>query len=58
MQKVYADAFKETFEAAGGKIVAEEAYVAKDTDFRSTLTRINQQTQNSFSFLDIMKKLV
>ena len=35
------EAFKETFEAAGGTIVAEEAYVAKDTDFRSTLTRIN-----------------
>lgn len=33
-------AFKETFEAAGGTIVSEEAYVAKDTDFRSTLTRI------------------
>jgi branched-chain amino acid transport system substrate-binding protein len=32
--------FKETFEAAGGTIVAEEAYVAKDTDFRATLTRI------------------
>ena len=35
------EAFKETFEAGGGEIVAEEAYVAKDTDFRSTLTRIN-----------------
>jgi branched-chain amino acid transport system substrate-binding protein len=34
------DAFKETFEAAGGTIVSEESYVAKDTDFRSTLTRI------------------
>lgn len=39
--KGLAAAFKETFEAAGGEIVAEEAYVAKDTDFRSTLTRIN-----------------
>lgn len=38
--KGLAAAFKETFEKAGGKIVAEEAYVAKDTDFRSTLTRI------------------
>jgi branched-chain amino acid transport system substrate-binding protein len=38
--KGLAEAFKETFEKAGGKIVAEEAYVAKDTDFRSTLTRI------------------
>ncbi|OIK16518.1 ethanolamine utilization protein EutJ [Bacillus sp. MUM 116] len=33
-------AFKKTFEAAGGKVVTEEAYIAKDTDFRSTLTRI------------------
>ncbi|MGE6486736.1 ABC transporter substrate-binding protein [Paenisporosarcina sp. NPDC076898] len=38
--KGLAKSFKETFEAAGGKIVAEEAYVTKDTDFRSTLTRI------------------
>lgn len=38
--KGLAAAFKETFEAAGGTIVSEEAYVAKDTDFRSTLTRI------------------
>ncbi|WP_163103389.1 ABC transporter substrate-binding protein [Peribacillus alkalitolerans] len=38
--KGLAASFKETFEAEGGKIVSEEAYVAKDTDFRSTLTRI------------------
>lgn len=38
--KGLAKSFKETFGEAGGKIVAEEAYVAKDTDFRSTLTRI------------------
>ncbi|PUB10947.1 amino acid/amide ABC transporter substrate-binding protein (HAAT family) [Paenisporosarcina sp. OV554] len=38
--KGLAKSFKETFEAAGGKIVATEAYVTKDTDFRSTLTRI------------------
>ncbi|NSL52828.1 ABC transporter substrate-binding protein [Calidifontibacillus erzurumensis] len=41
--KGLAASFKETFEAAGGTIVAEEAYVAKDTDFRSTLTRIKGQ---------------
>jgi branched-chain amino acid transport system substrate-binding protein len=41
--KGLAASFKETFEAAGGKIVAEESYVAKDTDFRSTLTRIKAQ---------------
>lgn len=38
--KGLAKSFKETFEAAGGKIVKEEAYVAKDTDFRSTLTNL------------------
>ncbi|PKG30981.1 ethanolamine utilization protein EutJ [Cytobacillus horneckiae] len=38
--KGLAASFKETFEGAGGKVVAEESYVAKDTDFRSTLTRI------------------
>ncbi|MFL6560752.1 MAG: ABC transporter substrate-binding protein, partial [Bacillus sp. (in: firmicutes)] len=38
--KGLASSFKETYEKAGGKIVAEEAYVAKDTDFRATLTRI------------------
>ncbi|KEF36353.1 amino acid/amide ABC transporter substrate-binding protein, HAAT family [Schinkia azotoformans MEV2011] len=41
--KGLAASFKETFEAAGGTIVAEEAYVAKDTDFRSTLTRIKSK---------------
>jgi len=38
--KGLAAAFKETFTAAGGTIVAEEAYVGKDTDFRATLTNI------------------
>jgi len=38
--KGLAASFKETFTKAGGSIVAEEAYVAKDTDFRATLTRI------------------
>ena len=38
--KGLASSFKEDFEAAGGKVVEEESYVAKDTDFRSTLTRI------------------
>lgn len=41
--KGLAAAFKETFEANGGTIVSEEAYVAKDTDFSSTLTRIKGQ---------------
>lgn len=38
--KGLADAFAKQFEANGGKIVAEEAFVAKDTDFRATLTRL------------------
>jgi branched-chain amino acid transport system substrate-binding protein len=41
--KGLAASFKETFEAAGGEIVSEESYVAKDTDFRSTLTRIKAE---------------
>nr|WP_092074557.1 ABC transporter substrate-binding protein [Dendrosporobacter quercicolus]NSL49050.1 ABC transporter substrate-binding protein [Dendrosporobacter quercicolus DSM 1736]SDN01533.1 amino acid/amide ABC transporter substrate-binding protein, HAAT family [Dendrosporobacter quercicolus] len=32
--------FKETFLKNGGTIVAEEAYLAKDTDFKATLTKI------------------
>ncbi|MGI6145666.1 MAG: ABC transporter substrate-binding protein [Peptococcia bacterium] len=32
--------FKETFTAAGGEIVAEEGYVAKDKDFNAILTNI------------------
>lgn len=38
--KGLATSFKKSFEANGGKIVKEEAYVAKDTDFRATLTNI------------------
>lgn len=38
--KGLAASFIKDFEAAGGSIVAKESYVAKDTDFRSTLTRI------------------
>lgn len=48
--KGLAEAFIETFEAGGGEIVAEEAYVAKDTDFRSTLTRI-QSADPEFVFI-------
>jgi branched-chain amino acid transport system substrate-binding protein len=32
--------FKEKFEAAGGKVVIEEAFLQKDQDFKSTLTKI------------------
>ncbi len=38
--KGLADAFVKQFEANGGKIVAKEAFMAKDTDFRATLTRL------------------
>lgn len=41
--KGLAASFKETYVKAGGKVVAEEAYVAKDTDFRATLTRIKSK---------------
>jgi branched-chain amino acid transport system substrate-binding protein len=48
--KGLASAFKKSFEENGGKIVAEEAYVAKDTDFRATLTRI-KSANPEFIFL-------
>lgn len=35
--------FKETFEKNGGTIVSNEAYLAKDTDFKATLTKIKSQ---------------
>lgn len=38
--KGLAQFFKETFVKNGGQIVAEEAYLAKDTDFKATLTKI------------------
>ena len=38
--KGLAASFKETITANGGTVVAEEAYVAKDVDFKSTLTNI------------------
>lgn len=41
--KGLAENFKKTFTAAGGTIVAEEAYVANDTDFSAILTKIKGQ---------------
>jgi branched-chain amino acid transport system substrate-binding protein len=38
--KGLAASFKDSFKKNGGKVVSEEAYVAKDTDFRATLTRL------------------
>ncbi|WP_369793575.1 ABC transporter substrate-binding protein [Geobacillus sp. ZGt-1] len=48
--KGLAASFKDAFTQGGGKIVAEEAYVAKDTDFRATLTRIKSKNPE-FIFL-------
>ncbi|MED3661661.1 ABC transporter substrate-binding protein [Ureibacillus sp. FSL K6-8385] len=48
--KGLASAFKEQIEKNGGKVVAEEAYVAKDTDFKSTLTNI-KKTNPEFIFI-------
>ncbi len=38
--KGLADFFKKSFVANGGSIVAEEAYLQKDTDFKAVLTKI------------------
>ncbi|MTH55774.1 ABC transporter substrate-binding protein [Bacillus mangrovi] len=48
--KGLAAAFKEAFTKAGGKVAIEEAYIAKDTDFRATLTRI-KSAKPDFVFL-------
>ncbi|KON85902.1 ethanolamine utilization protein EutJ [Sporosarcina globispora] len=48
--KGLAAAFKESFESNGGKIVSEEAYVAKDTDFNAILTNI-KSANPEFIFL-------
>jgi branched-chain amino acid transport system substrate-binding protein len=48
--KGLAAAFQKSFEANGGKIVAEEAYVAKDTDFNAILTNIKAKNPE-FVFL-------
>ncbi|HCB93725.1 MAG TPA: ethanolamine utilization protein EutJ, partial [Selenomonas sp.] len=32
--------FKEKFEAAGGKVLMEESFLAKDQDFKATLTKL------------------
>ena len=38
--KNLAQVFKEKFEAAGGKVVMEEAFLQKDQDFKATLTKL------------------
>jgi branched-chain amino acid transport system substrate-binding protein len=44
------DAFKTTFEAAGGQVVAHEYYQAGDADFSATLTRL-KEAQPEFIFV-------
>ncbi len=41
--KGLAKAFKQNFEAAGGKITGEEFYLAKDMDFKAGLTKLKAQ---------------
>jgi branched-chain amino acid transport system substrate-binding protein len=41
--KGLAENFTKTFEAGGGTIVAQEAYVAGDTDFNSIITKIKDE---------------
>lgn len=41
--KGLAKAFKEQIEKNGGKVIAEETYLAKDTDFKSTLTNLKSK---------------
>lgn len=48
--KGLAAAFKEAFKAKGGEVLEDAAYLAKDTDFRATLTRIKSQNPD-FIFL-------
>lgn len=38
--KGLAQVFRATFEGKGGKIVGEEAYLSKDTDFKAALTKL------------------
>ncbi|MEH7176349.1 ABC transporter substrate-binding protein [Neobacillus vireti] len=48
--KGLAAAFQERFEANGGKVIKEEAYIAKDTDFNAILTNIKSANPD-FIFL-------
>lgn len=44
-------------EEKGGKIVAKEAFLAKDLDFKSALTKIKSTNPEAIIFPGIMKKL-
>lgn len=41
--KSLAEVFTQKFEAAGGKVVVQEAFLQKDQDFKATLTKIKAQ---------------
>lgn len=41
--KSLAEVFTQKFEAAGGKVVIQEAFLQKDQDFKATLTKIKAQ---------------
>jgi branched-chain amino acid transport system substrate-binding protein len=41
--KGLAAAFKEAFKAKGGQVIAEEAYAAKDTEFRTQITSLKNK---------------
>jgi branched-chain amino acid transport system substrate-binding protein len=54
--KGLAENFINTFEQGGGTIVAQEAYVAGDTDFNSIITKIKGKTLMSSLFPVTMRK--
>ena len=49
--------FKEKFEAAGGKVVMEEAFLQKDQDFKATLTKhYSEKDAEVQGFIEAYKK--
>ena len=50
--------FKSTFTEAGGTIVAEEGYLAKDKDFNAILTSIRGKDFDVIFLQDTIKKQV
>lgn len=56
--KGLAEVFTKTMEEKGGKIVAKEAFLAKDLDFKSALTKIKSTNPEAIYIPGIMKKLL
>ncbi|AFS78185.1 ABC transporter branched-chain amino acid-binding protein LivK [Gottschalkia acidurici 9a] len=52
-----AKAFKETFEKAGGKVVASEGYTKQDKDFKSILTSIKGKNADVLVIPDYYEKI-